>query len=318
METNIRIANFGGRIAALVIDILSLGIIGIILGLTIQDFLISIGSYGSLLGLTIAVLYFTIFNSKLFNGQTIGKKAFGIQVTDESGKTLGLQKSFIRALILCTPYFLINVEFPGVPVGSIIFLLKNISCVALTIGVILIYIFNKGNRQSLHDLVIGSYVVSTERQEEYSILPAVTNASYYVFGISVVFIAIFTIVSLRQLKSTYPDLVSIQDHISNIDGVLNAGVSKNTSTVYGQEKSTTKSIKAQLWVKKLPDNSDELENMKETRTAIKTILENEPNIDQYDIISVTLIRGFNIGIASWKHYLTSQKSPAEWKILLEK
>ncbi len=318
METNIRIANFGGRIAALVVDILSLGIIGIILGLTIQDFLIGIGSYGSLLGLTIAVLYFTIFNSKLFNGQTIGKKAFDIQVTDESGKTLDLQKSFFRALILCTPYFLINVEFPGMPLGSTFFLLKNFSCIALTLGVILIYIFNKGNRQSLHDLVIGSYVVSTERQEEYSMLSSVTKASYYVFGISVVFIAIFTFVSLSQLKSAYSDLVSIQERISNIDGVLSAGVSKNTSTVYGQKESTTKSFTAQLWVKKLPSNSDELENMKVTRTAIKTILEFEPSIEQYDIISVTLIKGFNIGIASWKHSFSSQKSPSEWKILLEK
>jgi len=318
METNILISKFWTRIGALIIDSIILGVIGLILGLTIQDFLIRVGSYGILLGLTITVLYFTIFNSKLFNGQTIGKKAFDIQVTDKSGITLSLWKSLFRALILCVPYFLINVEFPGVSMGSAMFLVKNISCISLALGVMIIYIFNKGNRQSLHDLIIGSYVVNIKRQDELTELPSVTKASYYVFGISVVLFTIFTIISLSLLKSKYSDLVSIQERILKIDGVLNVGVSKNTSTVYGQEESTTKSIKAQLWVIKLPNNSDELENMKETRTAIKTILEIEPNIDQYDIISVTLIKGFNIGIASWKNSMSTQKSPAEWKSLLEK
>src|SRR5665811_1045136 len=166
METNILISKFWTRIWALIIDSIILGMVGIILGLTIQDFLIRIGSYGILIGLAVAVLYFTIFNSKLFNGQTLGKKALDIQVVDKSGNPLSLRKSFYRALILCVPYFLVNVEVPGVSIGSTIFLLKNISCISLALGVMVIYIFNKGNRQSLHDLIIGSYVVTTERQEE--------------------------------------------------------------------------------------------------------------------------------------------------------
>lgn len=318
METNILISKFWNRIGALVIDTIILGVIGIILGLTIQDFLIRIGSYGVLIGLLIAVLYFTIYNSKLFNGQTPGKKAMSIQVVDKVGNTLSLQRSFLRALILCVPYFLINVEVPGAQVGSDLFYLKIISCMSLMLGVIVIYIFNKGNRQSLHDLIIGSYVVSTVRTEDMTEFPTVTKASYYIFGFLTFLLTVFTIVGVTPANSSFADLIAIQKSILNIDGVLNAGVSKNTSTVYGESKSTTESLVVQLWVKELPVNIDELENIKVTRSVIKTILESEPNINQYDIISITLIKGFNIGIASWKNSCSCGKTPEEWKSLLDK
>jgi uncharacterized RDD family membrane protein YckC len=318
METNILISKFWNRIGALVIDTIILGVIGIILGLTIQDFLIRIGSYGVLIGLLIAVLYFTIYNSKLFNGQTPGKKAMSIQVVDKVGNTLSLQRSFLRALILCVPYFLINVEVPGAQVGSDLFYLKIISCMSLMLGVIVIYIFNKGNRQSLHDLIIGSYVVSTVRTEDMTEIPNVTKASYYIFGFLTFLLTVFTIVGVTPANSSFADLIAIQKSILNIDGVLNAGVSKNTSTVYGESKSTTESLVIQLWVKELPVNIDELENIKVTRSVIKTILETEPNINQYDIISITLIKGFNIGIASWKNSSSCGKTPEEWKSLLDK
>lgn len=318
METNILISKFWKRIGALVIDSIILGVIGIILGLTIQDFLIRIGSYGMFIGLSVAVLYFTIYNSKLLNGQTPGKKAMGIQVVDKTGNTLSLQRSFLRAMVLCAPYFLINVEVPGAQVGSDLFYLKIISCMTLMLGVIVIYIFNKGNRQSLHDLIIGSYVVSVVRSEEMTEFPTVTKASYYVFGFLAFLMTVFTIVGVTPANSSFADLITIQKNILNIDGVLNAGVSKNTSTVYGESKSTTESLAVQLWVKELPVNIDELENTKETRTVIKTILETEPNINQYDIISITLIKGFNIGIASWKNSFSCRKSPAEWRSLLDK
>lgn len=318
METNIVISKFWIRIGALVIDSIILGVIGIILGLTIQDFLIGIGSYGILIGLAIAVLYFTICNSKLVNGQTPGKKAMGIQVIDKAGNTLSVQRSFLRALILCVPYFLINVELPGAQVGSDLFYLKIISCLSLMLGVIVIYIFNKGNRQSLHDLITGSYVVSEVRSEDMAEFPTVTKASYYVFGFLTFLLTVFTIVGVTPANSSFADLIAIQESILNIDGVLDAGVSKNTSTVYGESKSTTQSLVVQLWVKELPLNTDELENIKETRTVIKKILETEPNINQYDLISITLIKGFNIGIASWKNSFSCRKSPEEWKSLLGK
>ncbi|MBK7030883.1 MAG: RDD family protein [Bacteroidales bacterium] len=188
MPTPIQLSKFGSRIAALVIDILVLALIGIILGFTLQDFFIGLGAYGIFVGVIISVLYFTLQNSRFFNGQTIGKRTFDIQVTDKEGQLLSLQRSFARAVILCVPYFLVNAEFPGLHAGSVIYLLKSIVCIALVFGLILFFLVNKGTRQSIHDLLVGSYVVSTERLAEPVTLPAVTKASYYVFGIAAMFL----------------------------------------------------------------------------------------------------------------------------------
>jgi uncharacterized RDD family membrane protein YckC len=318
METNILISKFWSRIAALVIDILILSVIGLIVGLAMQNILMEMSTYGFLIGLLIAVLYFSIYNSKLLNGQTPGKKIVGIQVVDREGNPLSLHRSFLRALILCAPYFLIKIEVPGVQVGSDLFYLIIILLISLMLGVIVIYIFNKGNRQSLHDTIIGSYVVSAERTEDMTELPSATKSSFYIFGFSVLILTIFTIVGFTPINSEFADLVSIQKNISAIDGVLHAGVSKNTSTVYGEPKSATQSLVIQLWVKELPVNINEIENIEETREVIKTILKIEPNINQYDMISITLIKGFNIGIASWEKSFSCQKSPTEWESLLDK
>lgn len=317
MPTPIQLSKFGSRIAALVIDILVLALIGTILGFTLQDFFIGLGAYGIFVGVTISVLYFTLQNYRYFKGQTIGKRAFDIQVTDKEGNLLSLQRSFARAVILCVPYFFVNAEFPGLHTGSVIYLLKSIVCLTLVFGVMQFYLFNKGTRQSLHDLLVGSYVVSTERLPEPATLPAVTKASYYVFGIVAMFLVVFTVVGISQIRSNFPDLFAVQDRISNIDGVINAGVTKSISTVYGEEGSTTKSIKVQLWVEELPANLDELENVKQTRAAIKAIIELKPNFDEYDIISITLTRGFNIGISSWKSSFSCQKTPGEWRKVLQ-
>src|SRR5690554_2843456 len=101
METKINIAKFWTRVWALLIDSLILGVIGYLLGLTVEDFLVSIGNYGLLFGLVITVVYQTIFNSRIGNGQTLGKRAMNIQVVDIYGDTIDLGKSFLRALILC-------------------------------------------------------------------------------------------------------------------------------------------------------------------------------------------------------------------------
>ena len=75
------IANFWRRIGALFIDTLILGLVGFLLGLTLESTFVQIGGWGRLIGFVIALVYFGAMNSKLFNGQTIGKKvkkAYGL------------------------------------------------------------------------------------------------------------------------------------------------------------------------------------------------------------------------------------------------
>ena len=72
------ISGYWRRIGAFAIDSIILGLIGLSLGLVLEDMFVDIGVWGRLFGFTIALLYFGIMNSVISNGQTLGKKLLKI------------------------------------------------------------------------------------------------------------------------------------------------------------------------------------------------------------------------------------------------
>jgi len=312
METKINIAKFWTRVWALLIDSLILGVIGYLLGLTIQDFLVSIGSYGLLFGLVISVAYQTICNSKLVNGQTIGKRIMDIQVVDINGNTIDISKSFLRALLLSFPYFTAQLTIPGLSDIAIVSVIKTIVLSSIVIGVVVIYIFNKQTRQSLHDLVVGTFVATTDRNEEPATLPTMTKTPFYVFGGLVILLIGVSVFTATWKAPELKNVLSIYSKVSDIDGVLKASVVKNTK--YGKG-SKTLSYEAKLWVQNLPD--DKLENDKVVREVAQTILDNATSIDSFDIIAISMTREFNIGIASQRLTKTIRQTPSKWREILQ-
>lgn len=312
METKINFAKFWTRVWALLIDSLILGVIGYLLGLTVEDFLVRIGNYGLLFGLVITVVYQTIFNSRIGNGQTLGKRVMNIQVVDFNGDAIDLGKSFLRALILCFPYFTANLTIPGLSDIAIVNVIKTIILSTIVIGVVVIYIFNKQTRQSLHDLVVGTYVATTERNEEPTILPTMTKTPFYVFGGLVTLLIGVAFFTATWKAPELKNILSIYSKVSNIDGVLNASVIENTNYANG---SKTLSYKANLWVQNLP--KDNLENDKVVREVVQTILNNANSIDSFDVISISMTREFNIGIASKKTTSTISQTPSKWREILK-
>ena len=312
METKINIAKFWTRIWALLIDSIILGVIGYLLGQTVQDFLVSIGNYGLLFGLVITVAYQTIFNSKIVNGQTIGKRAMNLQVVDINGDTIDIRKSFLRALILCVPYFTANLTIPGLIDISIVDITKTIILASIAIGVVVIYIFNKQTRQSLHDLVVGTYVATTDRNEEPALLPTMTKIPFYVFGGLVTLMFGAEIFTATRKAPELKNVLSIYSKVSDIDGVLEATVIEKTSYV---NDSKTTAYEANLWVQNLPKG--DLENDKVVRAVVQTILDNANSIDSFDVISISMTREFNIGIASQKSTTTVRQTPSKWREILQ-
>ena len=312
METKINIAKFWTRVWALLIDSLILGVIGYLLGLTVQDFLVSIGNYGLLFGLVITVVYQTICNSKIGNGQTLGKRAMDLQVVDINGNTIDIRKSFLRALILCFPYFTANLTIPGLSDIAIVSVIKTILLSSVVIGVVVIYIFNKQTRQSLHDLLVGTYVATTDRNEEPAILPTMTKTPFYVFGGLVTLLIGVAIFTATWKAPELKNVLSIYSKVADIDGVLKASVVENTKYSNG---SKTLSYEAKLWVQNLPN--DKLENDKVVREVAQTILDNATNIDSFDVIAISMTREFNIGIASQKSTSTIRQTPSKWREILQ-
>ncbi len=91
------------RLLALIVDFIILGIIGYVSGLVLEDFYVSLGKYGTLIGSTITIIYFSILQSPIGKGQTIGKKAIGVKVINLQGNYLSLKESFLRSFIVFFP-----------------------------------------------------------------------------------------------------------------------------------------------------------------------------------------------------------------------
>jgi len=114
------------------------------------------------LGLIVWIVYFTLGSSRIFKGQTIGKKLFRVRVANREGEYLGLMKSLLRSLFVVLlmngyhiMYFIITEQED---------LYVPVFCGLTTIlfGTIYFTLLNL-NRQSLHDLVVFSQVIPADR-----------------------------------------------------------------------------------------------------------------------------------------------------------
>jgi len=159
---NAWIAGFWRRIGALLIDLLILGFVGFLLGLALENYFVQIAGWGRLVGFSIALIYFGILNSSINNGQTVGKALLKINVVDSNNKYISILKSFLRYCFLGIPFYLNNARFSDELLFSPLIYLFSFMVFGGLISIIYLYIFNRHTRQSLHDVVLGTYVTNKE------------------------------------------------------------------------------------------------------------------------------------------------------------
>jgi len=281
--------------------------------LVFEDFFISIGTFGLLVGLLICIIYFTIGYSYLTKGQTIGKKAVNIQVITKDGKFLALEKSFLRAVALFFPFFLINLKIPGIEEDSLLFVLINAILLITLVGILFIYIFNKATRQTLHDFVAKSFVTENREQESQIDLKKINPAIIFVYGMIAFFLLGLSVFNTYNSKNKTSSINIVYKKLSQLNGVVRAGTSDNTTTFYGNQNNVTHSFNGILWVQNLPQELNKIEESAIVKDAVRIIFESNEDISEFDFIRITLIRGFNIGIARKTRSYYVSKSPEEWK-----
>lgn len=312
-----KISKFWTRIGAILIDFILLGVFGYILGLLLEDLFVSLGSLGLVVGLIISLIYLSIGNSYLMRGQTLGKRALNIQTIKPNGDYLSIKESFVRAFVLCVPYFIVNLKIPGLEGDSILNLSISFLSTIMLIGIVLIYILNKSTRQSLHDLMVDSFVTEKEKNESTIDLKPIKKSVFYIYGAITVILIGLTFFNFFSSNKQISDTTMVYKELGEIEDVIRAAVSSNTTTVYGSEESITKSFVATLWVQNLPSSISEMETSKTTKSAIEIIFKRMENVNEVDVITVQLVRGFNIGIASKSNSFKLSKTPDEWKQLIK-
>lgn len=152
------LAGFWRRLAAFVIDGILLGLAGNMVGQILFDPLAFIGGWGRLIGFTIAVAYFGLFDSGRFGAATPGKRVAGLRVVDAAGHAVSLPRSLIRAVLLTAP-FVFSGMILVISEASLVELIFSGLAAGLVAASLYMAAFNRGTRQGLHDLAVGTYVV---------------------------------------------------------------------------------------------------------------------------------------------------------------
>lgn len=307
MENNLFLSKFWSRVWALLIDSLILGIFGYILGSVFENFLISLREEAKLIGWFISLAYFSILNSKLNNGQTIGKKIMKIQVTDIEGRTVSLKTSFIRSLILTAPFFLNGFKITGSETFSVVNIIQSMIIFTLGLGIMVFYIFNKETRQSLHDIVAKTYVVQDHRNNTVTMMPQPKKLPFYITGallLLVIITSVYSYSSNSEIKKLLPvyEKVSQQDHVSRASISMNH-FSRNKQHVY------TISIKTD----KKQQYDGHMENDPVIKEAVETFLNSKVYDSDQDVLNVVIGSGFDIGIARQNYSYNVFKPIFKWR-----
>ncbi len=308
-----RISGFWRRIAAFLLDSLLLALIGFALGAFCFDFLADLGALGKLLGFSIALAYFGLLNSSIGRGQTLGKRMMKIEVVDRSGRHIALGRSLLRYMVLGAPYFLNNTALPANLLNAPGSMLISFIIFGCGSAIIYMYLFNRRTRQSLHDLVAGTFVVRTEPTG------AVTNTLWRphltVVGILFALALMAPVYLQRQFEGVgeLPQAAATQHALLESGMVQAASVHFGKSwTVSNGNRSESTFLKVQAMVR-LPAQNDEATSLKIGRIVFDTY----DSVLQKDLVSVIVTRGYDIGIARASVSYTQTYSPDTWLEMLE-
>jgi len=291
------ISGFWRRLGAFAIDCTILGLFGQGLGLFFGELFIDLGAWGSLLGFAIALVYFGVMNSEIAAGQTLGKKVLKIRVVDGGNQPISLIKSFGRFSILGIPHFLngASPQFPPEMLTSFWAYVLSIIIYGGLFSIVYLYLFNRNTRQSLHDLLVRTYVVNVGMDKQHVAemwRPHVAVVSLLFLYPAIVFVPVSS-TGLQQ-QQQFADPVSIEQLLRENPAVNYASVEgrmKKRMTILGTGTTETTYVIAQVFLRK-----NEISNTKLARELAELVATSHPDVQKKDVLKINLIYGYHIGI----------------------
>lgn len=288
------ICGFWRRIGALFVDSLILGFLGYILGFFLEDAFAQLGLWAKLIGFAISITYFGVMNSSVSNGQTIGKKLLKIRVVDASNSTISLPKSFLRYSILATPFFLNGAHMPNEDLFSYLIYPFSFIVMGGLFSTLYLYLFNRLTRQSLHDLVVGTFVVNSNTAVKA--LPPVWKPHFIVIACFFIIATIVPALNSGVVESNdLKNLLATQEAVSQHDYVkyVDVNVGEGSLTPTDSDTSVVAFFDVQAF---LSDNK--IDDIDVAKKIAGTIVKTYPEANSYNFIQVKLIYGYDMGIAS--------------------
>ena len=308
-----RKAGFWRRSVALFIDWIILAIVCCILGFFFAESFLRMGGWERFIGFAIALLYFVPLNSRLGGGRTIGKRALGIRVVSKTGEPLSIGRSFVRAFVLLLPFFVNGAPIPLALLGSAGTILFGEIVFGFGLAIFYLIAFNVKTRQSLHDLVAGSYVVrvGSEAAEK----PKIWAGHYVVVALIFILVGVVPVLLANVVKTWLGnEIIAAYEAIQQQPEVAIASVFSGQTvfwdSTHGQRVVTgvTVNVRLNRRVESFDAEADKL---------IGVLLQKYPEAGTKDSISIMLSVGYDLGIWSRFNRQGFNYSPEQWRQRIE-
>jgi hypothetical protein len=248
--------------------------------------------------------YFGLLNSRIGRGQTLGKRIFKIRVVGTDGAPLPLPRALLRIAVMAVPWFLNGAPFTAALLASPLIYLLSLAIFGLGSAMLYLVVFNRSTRQSLHDLVVDSYVVDAAATAPIVEAPlGRTHAA--VVGILLAAAALAPLITSRLAsQEPFAALMKVFNAVNEEPGIVRATVSEGWTTS-GEHKTSYLLINAFIDAPKIQD-------ARLAQRLARVAIANDHSVLDLQVVQVVLIYGYDIGIAAAHQSRTYSYPPKEW------
>lgn len=298
------------RLAAFILDIFILAGAPLIWPEASLELLSGIGPYGPWIGYLGAMLYFTLLESRIGRGQTVGKRLLGIRVVTFEGGFLTLRMAFARTMILVGSF---AVTDDGALASLPPFLAALLYAVGGLTTLVVLYLFlvNWRGGQSLHDMAAGTVVATT--WEAPPAIPRPVRRGHWV-AIRILYAVAFLcglvgawfaekgeMSAIRRTVVTQPGVESADLHAWSIHSLSTFDIAT------GETKTRTARNFIQITVTMQEPPADGEDT---ARRIMEAVAAGHPEIAKRNTFMIVVRHGFDLGISSgWNTHTTTWSRP---------
>jgi uncharacterized RDD family membrane protein YckC len=305
-NTGTCVASVWRRCGAYFADSILLGLVGAGIVRIPSERLWQFGPWGIFVGFFVSALYFAASECRIGNGQTLGKRFFKVRVVDVHGNPMSFERALVRYIIFAIPPAAYGLKLPETrtPWAVSAFLFG----IALWVGGSTLYliIFERLNRQGLHDLAVGSYVVYADHEGPVEATP-VPQMHWMILGSLLLAITVCAAV-VNDWSGKQPTALEFRRDaglLENMNGVERARVGDRLTHGLGGGAQKTLYVRVTRGTKPVSEEASAYD-------LANTLLHADRNLQGYDLIDVQLFYGYDIGIAGHSEHREFEQSPAEW------
>lgn len=298
------------RTAAFAIDGIVLGLIGMAVIALGFEWLARIGAWARLIGFAFGSLYFMLMEGVNGRCQSFGKQALKIKVvrtTPGGFVPLTPIQAWVRYAIVAVPFVLGGIGFVDAPVmrqGTSWLAIANSEVVFLwETAIVYLLVFNRPSRRSLHDMAVSTAVVRVEAHAS----PQAPVRRVHWIAVSVIgmLLVVGGFVVRHRVEEALAGLWGIQKAVADVPGVRQSSVSSLHRVGAASLPGTRTIITAVVGTPALQTEAGALEIARAAFTAT-------PTLANRDAVTVVIVRGVDLGIATWRQQTVESLPGREW------